>query len=282
MKTDEHQRRPRELVREARQGHLLGFRPGTQRGLEGGQAVADVGPEHDRDAGVEAEEPLGRKGHRQTDGGGGGMGDRRHHDGAQEAHHGSLGQTREDGAEQRMALQERGTVQDRPQTEEHQPEAEHAPADGLERAASPEEHQPEAQRHGQQGIIGHPKGQQLGGERGPDVRPQDESDGLPDGEKSCRHEADGEHRHRRGRLDDAGDQRAGQEGRDTISREARQEPPQTVSRDPLQALGRELSAMQEERHTAKHENEPAHVTMQCRSLPRASVSRRVTSILSPS
>jgi len=142
-----------------------------------------------------------------------------------------------------------------PHAEEDEAEAEHDLAEALGGAAAREEAQREANPDEEQRELLHLEGDELHRERRADVRAQDHTQGLAEGEEARGNEADQHQGGCRRGLDERGDEGARAHRGETIARHAREDMAKLTARRTLESLAAELHAVQEQGEAAEEAQE---------------------------
>ena len=222
---------------------LLGgaVRPdGRQNGRDGG---ADVVAQDDGDGRVDADEPLGSHGHGQTDGGGAGLDD--HGDERTCGH--AQNRVAAEGQEQVSSRRhEGGGGLHRLHPHEEEPQADDAVAEVAQFFGSSEDgHRHAGGDEGQRHVLD-AEGDDLGGDRRPDVGPHDDADGLLQGHQTCVDETDGHHRGSAAALDQDRDEDADEDSPEGRLRQGPDQVAHAVARDELKGFAHELDAVKEQ------------------------------------
>lgn len=116
-----------------------------------------------------------------------------------------------------------------------------------------EEREPHADDH--QGVVGDLEGDELDGERGPDVGAQDDPKGFGQADKTRVRETDEHHRRGARRLDDGRDAGPHQQGLQPVARHRAQDGPELWPRGELQPLPDQADTVEEHRQAAEKPKE---------------------------
>jgi hypothetical protein len=253
----EHEGDAQDLERDVRHRDPARVRGGPHARREGGGAGADVGAQHHRDRASQREQPLVGEGQEHADGGRG----RRHpraERGSGEHAHGRIRGEGDQHLTSQGVLGHRGdAVRHQPHAEEQEAETQHRLAEALHEPAPAEVGQAEADGEQGERQVAQVEGEQLHGEGGADVRPQDHAQRLAEGHETGGHEPDQHEGGGGGRLDQRGHERARRHRGEAAARHAREEVAELAARRPLQALSGQLHPVEQDREAAR-QREQAH------------------------